>query len=101
MKLMANTIDLAINNHLWDGHSNTVKNPSPLSSSCSAINAADASRIKEILDFLQPLGLVIVSNSYGSAGNFSEFESGEKRQFARALWLTWAAMIAREEEKTL
>lgn len=35
--------------------------------------------------------------NFDGDNEFNEIKFGEKRQYARALWLTWAAMIAREE----
>ena len=119
MKLMADVIDLAINEHLWDG--------CPIQSgdydyefSCPAILAAnimahiesnDRSKLpvkekivlsrcessaKEIMDFLRSMGVYTDSKT-----EFHTILRGTKRQYARALWLTWAAMIAREEGKML
>ena len=92
---IADVIDLAINEYLWDGQSDNVKNRD-LDFSCNAINAADKSGTTEIKNFLQSMGINPIS-----AKEFRFIPFGPKRQYARALWLTWAAMIAREEGKTL
>ena len=98
MKLMADVIDLAINEYLWAGQANII-DTSVQSFSCNAILAAtkcDESATEGILNFLCSMGM------YPSATQeLDSIPSGTKRQYARALWLTWAAMIAREEEKTL
>lgn len=44
------------------------------------------------MSFLRRLGL-----NTNSENAFDEFPAGPKRQMARAIWLTWAAMIAEEE----
>lgn len=106
MNTIADVIDLAINKYLWDGSRLLLDGSSvgtyPIKSeySCAAVrksrNYADS--IKEIYDlkefnFLRSLGC-----NTSSSQQFEEIDFGEKRQYARALWLTWAAMIAREEE---
>ena len=98
MKLMADIIDLAINKYLWAGQSNIIET-SVQSYSCNAILAAtncDESATEELLNFLCSLGMYPGANK-----QFYLLPVGPKRQYARALWLTWAAMIAREEGKTL
>ena len=95
MKLMADVIDLAINEYLWDGYSYFVERPYKMYS-CYAIKVADKSRAADIMNFLQSMGIDTIG-----ALEFSSVPYGQKRQFARALWLTWAAMIAREEGLTL
>ena len=97
MKLMADVIDLAINKCLWDGRNNRIEKPT-LVCSCAAIYLADnyESEPNEIIDFLESMGI----DSF-STQEFYFAPSGPKRQYARALWLTWAAIIAREEGITL
>ena len=95
MKLMADVIDLAINKYLWDGKSENVRRITEIYS-CPAVDAADRFVTTQIKNFLQSMGM----NPIGRY-EFSSIPYGPKRQYARALWLTWAAMIAREEEKTL
>ena len=115
MKLMADVIDLAINKYLWDGRINTAGGYDD-EFSCTAILAATIeannrskfpvnekivlsqceSAAREIMDFLQPMGVYPPSKT-----EFYTIPFGQKRQYARALWLTWAAMIAREEGETL
>ena len=97
MKLMADVIDLAINNYLWDGRRDySEKKPSIFS--CSAIvEASKANELfaKKTMRFLRSMGM-----DPGSAQEFRIFDFGPRQQYARALWLTWASMIAREEGKT-
>ena len=119
MKLMADVIDLAINNHLWDGRNNYFVSYND-EFSCPAILAANfmanieannrskspakekivfarcESSANEIMDFLRSMGVYTTSKT-----EFHTILCGPKRQYARALWLTWAAMIAREEGITL
>ena len=95
MKLMADVIELAINKHLWDGCANKVGGYDD-EFSCPAVDAADRSVTTQIKRFLQSMGVKPMGLQ-----EFSSILSGPKRQYARALWLTWAAMIAREERKTL
>lgn len=89
---MADTIERAINEYLWDGEKFCINKRT---NSCGAIIIA-VNRLdtlpQEINDFLISLGC-----DTESAAQFNELEGGKKRQYARALWLTWAAMIAREE----
>ena len=98
MKLMADVIDLAINEYLWDGRGNkSIRRGDAYS--CEAIDRVidrnDSERAK-IMDFLRSMGVIT-----GYRDEFNCFPSGPKRQYARALWLTWAAMIAEEEGKML
>lgn len=119
MKLMADVIDRAINNHLWDGCPNQ-DGGYGYEFSCPAILAANirahieannrskspvkekilfarfGSSAKELMDFLRSMGVCTDSKT-----EFDTILCGPKRQYARALWLTWAAMIAREEGKML
>ena len=97
---MADVLDLAVNQYLWDGRSDRLIRRVQIFS-CSAIAIANANKRKDsetekIMDFLQSIGLDTESTQA-----FRSVPYGEKRQYARALWLTWAAMIAREEGKTL
>ena len=96
MKLMADVIDLAINKYLWDGQSDKLVRRVQILS-CAAISNANKHRdceTEKIMDFLRPMGI-----DPESSQEFRSVPYGEKRQYARALWLTWAAMIAREEGK--
>ena len=95
MKLMADVIDLAINQYLWDGQSDKIIKRAQIYS-CAAIDAANKSESTKIMDFLESMHM----NPNG-VREFRSIPFGPKRQYARALWLTWAAMIAREEGKTL
>ena len=96
---MADIIDLAINKYLWDGFSCNAINSAQACSSCDAISKAANHDYpyNTIRHFLEPMGHPLPGYS---TNYFSEIEWGEKRQYARALWLTWAAMIAREEDKS-
>ena len=89
---MADVIDLAVNKYLWDGESDSAYERY----SCCAIDMSDRSLTTEIKNFLQSMGM----RPFGIR-EFTSIPCGPKRQYARALWLTWAAMIAREEGKTL
>ena len=88
---IADTIDLAINKYLWDGGSDFLK---PDFSCGAIVQSCDYTHSirTHALEFICSLGC-----DRDSRCLFSEFPSGPKRQYARALWLTWAAMIAREE----
>ena len=100
---IADTIDIAINEHLWDSLTprRTWKGWKlnwVWEYSCHAVSHAvshidiDEQYSCQATVFLKSLGCDVYSS-----GQFSEFHAGTKRQYARALWLTWAAMIAREE----
>ena len=98
MRLMADVIDLAIDKYLWDGHSDTARGRTQFFS-CSAIVVANnhkESETEKIMDFLRSMGV-----NPNRSREFRSIRFGQRRQYARALWLTWAAMIAREECKTL
>ena len=95
MKLMADVIDRAIDKYLWDGQGDFCEGDKEIAS-CWAIDAADKSGATQIKKFLRSM-----DSDPKSTKAFSSFPYGPKRQYARALWLTWAAMIAREEGKTL
>ena len=92
---LADVIDIAINKYLWDGLGDRPKKPAE-SYSCPAVDRADRSATTEIKNFLQSMGM----NPIGLR-EFNAVPYGPKRQYARALWLTWAAMIAREEGEVL
>lgn len=89
---LADVIDIAINELLWNG-----KNRGDEDFSCDAVMKAcpwEKGYDTMAARFLESLGC----NRYKSS-LFDEFPMGPKRQYARALWLTWAAMIAREEQR--
>ena len=98
MKLMADVIDLAINKYLWDGKSDNVSRLTQIFSCAAIVEAHKCNEFfaKETMRFLQSIGLDTTSRQ-----EFRIFDFGPQQQYARALWLTWAAMIAREEGKTL
>ena len=94
MKPMADVIDLAINKYLWDGQTDKIIGRAHFYS-CSAIARANdhkESETEKIMDFLKSMGM----NPTG-VREFRSIKFGTTRQYARALWLTWAAMIARED----
>ena len=91
---VADVIDLAINEHLWNGTAKHATKNNVLFS-CEAVYRAanrDYSIMIDIDHFLQSMGCG--TNLFHE---FDEIPQGKKSQYARALWLTWAAMIAREE----
>ena len=92
---MADVIDLAINKYLWDAIDKDYRKK-VLEYSCNALVATDSPGTTEIMDFLRSIGMPTMA-----IREFRSIPFGPKRQYARALWLTWAAMIAREEGKTL
>lgn len=87
---IADIIDIAINEHLWNGRYDCKS--SKRRHSCVAISLVESPTAR-LVEFLNNLGC-----DTGDEYLFLEFGSLVKRQYARALWLTWAAMIAREEE---
>lgn len=94
MKPLADAIDRAINEHLWDG-SGTWTKPVKDEFSCTAISGAlrfNVTATHKASAFIRTLGC-----SPGGLNAFEGIDVGEKRQYARALWMTWAAMIARED----
>ena len=98
MKLMAEVIDLAINEYLWDGRNNYSEKKPSIFSCAAIVEASKANELfaKETMHFMRSMGL-----DPCSVLEFRIFDFGPRQQYARALWLTWAAMIAREEGKTL
>ena len=92
---IADIIDIAINRHLWNGDDDKYM-PGEYEFTCSALGIAckydDLTR-RKLEKFLLPMGIVF----HFLAEQFGEIPAGPRRQYARALWLTWAAMIAREE----
>lgn len=94
MTSLAHAIDTAINEHLWDGSNKD--NGEKYEYSCPAISRAcfyKESKVYKARALILSLGCTPNGRHL-----FDEFTFGEKRQYARALWLTWAAVIAREEE---
>lgn len=84
----------AINNHLDSGEGKKDDNCKPYYS-CWAVDDANDINIRQSsrdIDFLEKMGV-----DGGSQFQFEEFPAGPKRQFARALWLTWAALMAKEK----
>ena len=56
MKRMADVIDLAINEHLWDGCNHFVGMPYAIYS-CYAIKVVDESGTTDVMNFLQSMGV--------------------------------------------
>ena len=92
---LADIIDIAINEHLWNG-SRKFNYFKQSKFSCIALRIASVKTKvdpdKSVLPYLKSFGC-----NLDDLGAFGEFTRGPQRQYARALWLTWAAMIAREE----
>ena len=91
MKTLADVIERSINEHLCGGRLPDRR----YIYSCSAVVmvcAMDDFSINRADFFLESLGCDAHNGAL-----FEEFDDGPQRQYARALWLTWAAMIAREE----
>ena len=90
-KSIAETLNDSIEHHLWCGKRNSQTNRE--SHTCLAVYlAANPYAIAKSYRFIRELGWPMLS-----ADAFDEFEHGPKRQYARALALTFAEMIAREE----
>jgi hypothetical protein len=95
---IADVIHLAIERYLWDGE----VFDEDKTHSCDAVYYALLDLVQnrdefpfhrnKSMDFIRSLGWR--TNVYDS---FNEFETDPKRQYARALALTFAEMIAREE----
>lgn len=91
-------IERAINEHLWDGGIATNSDDEKRSMSCCAVAAS------ELEDFEDPKDSDAVQwmlkrfgdSLYGTSV-FDDMPNWKQRQRARALWLTLAAHIAREE----
>lgn len=94
---IADIIDLAINRHLLEGDTDYRDHDRMhYEYSCSALETACKYSYhdrKKTAAFLTPMGV----ECPGITDQFKGIPVGRKRQYARALWLTWAAMIAREE----
>lgn len=70
-------------------------NPKKWLYSCDAINAENAQHNfgwSGIREGLENMGLVT-----HSVRAFNDIPEGPKRQYARALWITWAALMAKEQ----
>ena len=106
---MVDIIELAIDEYLWDGESNIITKPAP-EGFCSDINVPrtysvsfairkavnrDIHARRKVQCFLETMGQPLAGYSMN---HYSGIAWGKKRQYARAFWLTWAAMIAKEEE---
>lgn len=57
----------------------------------AAIDGLSFQKEEETLDFLASMGV-----NTDSCGQFKDIPRGPQRQYARALWLTWAALMAKE-----
>lgn len=101
MKL-SELFERAINESLWDGVG--PEHPYLSQYSCCAVEIAVTKHTKtaeeehqlwkKAIHFLREMG---VNTDSTSQYFYPYYESAQERQQARALWLTWAAMIAREE----
>lgn len=96
-KKISDVIEKAINVHLWDGRLDDYwDRTSSDTYSCPAVGLAYKNKYgllpNNIREGFEEMGLATDSSS-----QFREFERLEERQYARALWLTWAAMMAREQ----
>lgn len=92
---IADIIDLAINRHLWQGDED-YRLMREYEYSCEALCRVCQKKVNDRIKFeafLTPMGV----QCRGISEQFKGIPAGPKRQYARALWLTWAAMIAREE----
>ena len=85
----------AIETRLWDGDESrgayflTNKH----ACSCNAVYRCDEILyVQEISPFLREMGV-----NTGGLQEFDDFPEGPARQQARALWLTWAELMAEEE----
>lgn len=76
--------------HLWNGRNLKQINVTPYS--CNAVKMASFGSVRTV-GFMESLGVNPMSGS-----EFSDFRNSEERQYARALWLTFAAHYARELE---
>ena len=83
---IADTLHDAIELRLWDGVE--PKRSGTCQFSCVAVSESYSN---PAVDFLHTLGWPY------NHGDFMEFRFGERRQYARALALTFAELIAREE----
>ena len=93
MSRLADLIDTAIHKRLWDGAPDYGEDIQEYSCMAVAVACRFDNRLKiDARHFLESLGC-----NPSERSNFNLFPAGQKRQYARALWLTWAAMIAREE----
>jgi hypothetical protein len=102
MKL-ADIIHDAIEHHLWDGEESLFLQFKRREHSCNAIRMflgnellSDhewTSSIRKIESILRKYGCITSSLSM-----FSDIPYGHKRQYARALWLTFVELWAREED---
>ena len=94
--IFADIIDIAINEHLWHGF-RKFDYTKQSKFSCIALRIASVKMKvdpdKSVLPYLKSFGC-----NLDDLGAFGEFTRGPQRQYVRALWLTWAAMIAREEK---
>ena len=89
---ISEVLDRAINTYLWNGKKSVYGHEY---CSCSAVEKAtkhDKVLYGEVRKFIIELGVDCVSTR-----EYQDFHWGEQRQYARALWLTWASMIAKEE----
>lgn len=93
---ISNAFNKAINEHLWDGVGDYERSALRKQQfSCLALErpfGVQWDLPRNILDGLINMGL-----EPSSTEAFHDIEPGTKRQYARALWLTWAALMAKEQ----
>ena len=89
-------IDQAIENYLWEGdvpYPDNVK----IIWSCRAVEYALRLTGKRFEDSKEEKYIQSFGVNSRSPTEFSEFKKIKEAQQARALWLTWVSMIAKEE----
>ena len=92
-KSIEDIIHDAIENHLWGGYDEWRDSPAISAYTCAAVRIAargNNSLFGKSKSFLEELG-------WPDYSAFYEFNKGPKRQYARALALTFAELISREE----
>lgn len=96
MKMKISTaIERAINTTLWDGIEPLLPSANKSGLSCIAVNIlpdVTGPLYDRIYAGLENMGLNTLSRF-----QFHDIKHGCKRQYARALWLTWAALMAEEQ----
>lgn len=95
---ISTAIERAINTELWNGKKTSdlyFSLDAKTEYSCCAISfvigvtTAQFNRIDE--------GLIQMGLNTSSCFQFHDIHGSEQRQYARALWLTWAALMAKEQ----
>lgn len=87
-------IERAVDTTLWDGEKPLFTNRQiEAEYSCVAIMLAMENGFYGVID----TGLMNIGLNTMSTTAFHDFPAGPERQYARALWLTWAALMAKEQ----